>query len=893
MKKQKCGIILAVIMILACFMTSCQNIPGEQDRDGNDDIVVTPKPSDETETPFAGDLDELILYPAPREYVADSEKTVELQGKMSVDANLEVHALNKTKKVLHCYFDVSETAEGKADILIRQDKSLPESGYRLGIDKNGIHIDYRDGAGAYYAAVTLNQLFDQLGNVLPYLSILDYPDLEMRGFLLDMARDRVPTVETLKSLIDDMAAMKMNYLMLFVDFPSTIQCDLLKDIQRGDRGLTIEECKEVTAYAEENYIDIIPFVESLGHMENLLQYPKFVDLRETFTQTCTTICVQNPESQKLISGLFDVVIECFDPEYILIGADESYEIGTGQSLTYLPGASVADVYLDSIKKIYDIVDAKGKKSLICHDMLEKFYVSSRIKIRETFGQMPEAKVVYWSYEEDATFANTAFFDKLGIDYIIMPSTNSFGSAAGRLSTAEKNLNTGVKIAVDKQKMGVMTATFGDGGHRNPLISEYNPLAYSAGLCWNYSGNVNKTDLYEAYVGRYIFGETEGNVLVKAWDLLQRYNDVTGRSWGQSLLVAIGNEPYMTFNQYNTYIGMQPGEGAEKYENFLLKMDEVILRAETLKDTLSKVTLDNNREDVIKAEMKVSADMIILLAEYAKMRVQLHEGLKTEQELQDKAAQMYAFGLELLDEYRATWLLGNKFALLEDSVYWLSIPLYLFGNVGKVFDLPTDGNLFLLTPDRLEFLDEELFSRSYIWNSYGKAYPTISLANGVFTYSDIPAMFEDGSLRLYDRMDGVKGKVYAMDRDAMMENYHYTYYYGDVTKQSLLTCVSMWPGIFDGKGVYEITAKVKYESGRQVEGNVAISGQASLNGIVTLTGAAIEFSSPDQNGWVTVTYTYSNVSDYKYMNFGVNPLNELEEDILYIAELSMKKIGGVA
>lgn len=104
---------------------------------------------------------------------------------------------------------------------------------------------------------------------------------------------------------------------------------------------------------------------------------------------------------------------------------------------------------------------------------------------------------------------------------------------------------------------------------------------------------------------------------------------------------------------------------------------------------------------------------------------------------------------------------------------------------------------------------------------------------------------------------------------------------------------MWPGIFDGKGVYEITAKVKYESGRQVEGNVAISGQASLNGIVTLTGAAIEFSSPDQNGWVTVTYTYSNVSDYKYMNFGVNPLNELEEDILYIAELSMKKIGGVA
>lgn len=238
-------------------------------------------------------------------------------------------------------------------------------------------------------------------------------------------------------------------------------------------------------------------------------------------------------------------------------------------------------------------------------------------------------------------------------------------------------------------------------------------------------------------------------------------------------------------------------------------------------------------------------MIILLAEYAKMRVQLHEGLKTEQELQDKAAQMYAFGLELLDEYRATWLLGNKFALLEDSVYWLSIPLYLFGNVGKVFDLPTDGNLFLLTPDRLEFLDEELFSRSYIWNSYGKAYPTISLANGVFTYSDIPAMFEDGSLRLYDRMDGVKGKVYAMDRDAMMENYHYTYYYGDVTKQSLLTCVSMWPGIFDGKGVYEITAKVKYESGRQVEGNVAISGQASLNGIVTLTGAAIEFSSPDK------------------------------------------------
>ena len=49
------------------------------------------------------------------------------------------------------------------------------------------------------------------------MEIDDYPDLKLRGVMLDISRSKVPTLSTLKKLVDKFATLKLNHLELYVE----------------------------------------------------------------------------------------------------------------------------------------------------------------------------------------------------------------------------------------------------------------------------------------------------------------------------------------------------------------------------------------------------------------------------------------------------------------------------------------------------------------------------------------------------------------------------------------------------------------------------------------------------------------------------------------------------
>ena len=87
--------------------------------------------------------------------------------------------------------------------------------YTLSIDENHISIEADGPAGAFYAIQTLRQLFKH--QQIPCLTIEDKPDFAYRGFYHDVTRGKIPTVETVKKLIDQMAYYKLNSLQLYVE----------------------------------------------------------------------------------------------------------------------------------------------------------------------------------------------------------------------------------------------------------------------------------------------------------------------------------------------------------------------------------------------------------------------------------------------------------------------------------------------------------------------------------------------------------------------------------------------------------------------------------------------------------------------------------------------------
>jgi hypothetical protein len=93
----------------------------------------------------------------------------------------------------------------------------PDEAYELLITPDGVIIRSPSPRGAWNATLTLIQIVEQAGPSLPCLRIADAPDFPNRGVLLDVTRDKVPTLDTLFELVDLLASWKINEIQLYTE----------------------------------------------------------------------------------------------------------------------------------------------------------------------------------------------------------------------------------------------------------------------------------------------------------------------------------------------------------------------------------------------------------------------------------------------------------------------------------------------------------------------------------------------------------------------------------------------------------------------------------------------------------------------------------------------------
>lgn len=132
-------------------------------------------------------------------------------------------------------------------------EDLGKEEYEIDITKESIKISAKSEQGAFWAIQTLRQIFKN--EKIPCLHIEDYPDFSYRGFYHDVTRGKVPTMDTLKKLVDEMAYYKMNSLQLYVEH--TYEFKEFKDSIEKTGYMTAEETKALDDYCYENYIELL------------------------------------------------------------------------------------------------------------------------------------------------------------------------------------------------------------------------------------------------------------------------------------------------------------------------------------------------------------------------------------------------------------------------------------------------------------------------------------------------------------------------------------------------------------------------------------------------------------------------------------------------------------
>ncbi len=131
---------------------------------------------------------------------------------------------------------------------------------------------------SFMRAVTLAQLVALSGGALPVCEIEDAPDFEARGVMLDISRDKVPTMATLFELVDRLAALKINQLQLYTEHTFAYRGH--EEVWRDASPMTPEEIRELDVYCLERCVELVPNQNSFGHLERWLALPRYAPLAE-------------------------------------------------------------------------------------------------------------------------------------------------------------------------------------------------------------------------------------------------------------------------------------------------------------------------------------------------------------------------------------------------------------------------------------------------------------------------------------------------------------------------------------------------------------------------------------------------------------------------------------
>jgi N-acetyl-beta-hexosaminidase len=83
-----------------------------------------------------------------------------------------------------------------------------KDGYTIDVAESGVTVGASGKRGAFAAIQTLRQLVMLCGTKIPLCRIEDEADYADRGFYHDVTRGRVPKLETLKALVDELALYK-------------------------------------------------------------------------------------------------------------------------------------------------------------------------------------------------------------------------------------------------------------------------------------------------------------------------------------------------------------------------------------------------------------------------------------------------------------------------------------------------------------------------------------------------------------------------------------------------------------------------------------------------------------------------------------------------------------
>lgn len=293
---------------------------------------------------------------------------------------------------------------------------------------------------------------------------------EVRGYMLDISRDRVPTLSTLRLVVDILARYRYNQLQLYTEHAFAYAGH--ETVWREADPVTPEEVGKLQAYCEMQGIELVANQNCFGHLERWLTLPRYNELAKfprggaitpwgAVKREPTTLDPANPGSLELVRDLLGQLLPLFRSRLVNIGCDETFEIEDPAE------------YLAFLKAVAGEARRLGRRPMFWSDIA--------LRHPEMVRELPHDLIaLVWGYEADHPFARECGeVARAGLDFYVCPGTSSWRSLAGRVENMRENLAAAEKAGRTCGAKGYLLTDWGDHGHWQPLAASLPAIVLAA------------------------------------------------------------------------------------------------------------------------------------------------------------------------------------------------------------------------------------------------------------------------------------------------------------------------------------------------------------------------------------------------------------------------------
>lgn len=328
----------------------------------------------------------LALVPVPREVreVADLPLTtgisISAEGSDPADKfaaddlastlkerGVEARADRKGKlKVVLLREQTKKAKEVLARANVKFDPAMHDEGYAIVTVGDTTYDIAATGEGVFYGAQTIKQLVAGRGtkSILHGVVIRDWPAMKYRGLDDDLSRGPVPTLAFQKHQVKVISEYKINLYSPYFENTLTYAGNPLAAPPGG--AMTAADVKELVQYAQQYHVTIVPEQEAFGHLHHTLMFDMYSQLAET--PHGYVLAPGQPGSLQLIQQWFTEIASLFPGPFLHIGADETVDLGRGQTKARVDQEGLGAVYIDFLKQIHTTLAPLHKTLLFWGDI---------------------------------------------------------------------------------------------------------------------------------------------------------------------------------------------------------------------------------------------------------------------------------------------------------------------------------------------------------------------------------------------------------------------------------------------------------------------------------------------------------------------------------------------